>query len=76
MTFSDLIGNGANLATVLAAVFAVLMFAWRVLRRLAQIVKLLHGLAGLKATVDDLGRRIAILEHMQGIDPLNPGVQQ
>jgi hypothetical protein len=59
------LGNAANLVTVLGGVFVLIAFGWRVLRRLAEIVRLLR-------VVHELTRRITRIEAFLGLSPLPP----
>lgn len=62
MNLSGLLGNAANAVTVCGAVIVVVLFCWRVLRRLAQIVALLN-------VVHDLEARIKRIEQFLGLLP-------
>lgn len=61
------LSDGANLAAVGGALVVTLMFAWRVLRRLGRIVRLLEQSSRDHSTLRRHDRRLRVIERLLGI---------
>lgn len=68
---SDFLSNGANLAAVAGAIIALLVFGWRVLRRLAGIYRLLEQAGHDHKIILRHDRRLGVIERTLGL-PTQP----